>query len=76
MPAFYPDQRIDLAAAIAAYTAGSAYVNHLDDTGSIRPGHRADLVMLDRDPFAGPDREIGAAKVAMTFTGGRCVHEP
>ncbi|MEV7045616.1 amidohydrolase [Amycolatopsis sp. NPDC051061] len=76
VPAFLPGQRIDLAAAIAAYTAGSAYVNHLDDTGAIRPGHRADLVVLDRDPFAGPDREIGAAKVAMTFTGGRCVHEP
>jgi predicted amidohydrolase YtcJ len=76
VPAFLPGQRIGLAAAIAAYTAGSAYVNHLDDTGAIRPGHRADLVVLDRDPFAGPDREIGAAKVAMTFTGGRCVHEP
>ncbi|WP_284750053.1 amidohydrolase [Amycolatopsis sp. RTGN1] len=76
LPAFLPGQRIDLAAAIAAYTAGSAYVNHLDDTGAIRPGHRADLVVLDRDPFAGPDREIGATKVAMTFTGGRCVHEP
>lgn len=76
VPAFLPGQRIDLAAAIAAYTAGSAYVNHLDDTGAIRPGHRADLVVLDRDPFAGPDREIGATKVAMTFTGGRCVHEP
>ncbi|MDT7803322.1 MAG: hypothetical protein QOI78_6755 [Actinomycetota bacterium] len=75
VPAFYPDQRIDLGAAIAAYTAGSAYVNHLDDTGTIRVGHHADLVVLDRDPFDGPEREIGAAKAAMTFTGGRCVHE-
>ena len=76
VPAFLPGQRIGLAEAIAAYTAGSAHVHHLDDTGEIRPGHRADLVVLDRDPFAGPDSEIGAAKVAMTFTGGRCVHEP
>jgi hypothetical protein len=75
VPPFFPEQRIGLGAAIAAYTAGSAYVNHLDDTGSIRPGHRADLVVLDRDPFAGPASEIGAAKAAMTFTGGRCVHE-
>jgi predicted amidohydrolase YtcJ len=74
VPAFFPDQRIGLAAAITAYTAGSAYVNHFDDSGTIRPGHRADLVVLDRDPFDGPDREIGAAKVAMTFSGGRCVH--
>ncbi|SEF23094.1 hypothetical protein SAMN05421837_1022 [Amycolatopsis pretoriensis] len=76
VPAFLPDQRIGLAEAITAYTAGSAYVNHLDDTGTIRPGHRADLVVLDRDPFASPEHEIGAAKVALTFTGGRCVHEP
>jgi predicted amidohydrolase YtcJ len=75
VPAFYPGQRIDLGAAIAAYTAGSAYVNHLDDTGTIRVGHRADLVVLDRDPFDGPESEIGATKAAMTFTGGRCVHE-
>jgi predicted amidohydrolase YtcJ len=75
VPAFYPRQRIDLGAAIAAYTAGSAYVNHLDDTGTIRVGHRADLVVLDRDPFDGPESGIGAAKTAMTFVGGRCVHE-
>ena len=30
--AFLPEQRIDLDAAIAAYTTGSAYVNHWDDT--------------------------------------------
>lgn len=75
VPPFFPDQRIDLAAAITAYTAGSAYVSHFDDAGTIRPGARADLVVLDRDPFDGPEREIGAAGAAMTFTGGRCVHE-
>jgi predicted amidohydrolase YtcJ len=31
--------------------------------------------VLGRDPFDGPDAEIGAAKVAPTFTGGRCVHQ-
>jgi predicted amidohydrolase YtcJ len=31
--------------------------------------------VLDRDPFDGPESGIGAAKAAMTFTGGRCVHE-
>jgi predicted amidohydrolase YtcJ len=76
VPPFFPAQRIDLGAAIAAYTAGSAYVNHFDDAGSIRPGLRADLVVLDRDPFDGPESEIGAAKAELTFTGGRCVHGP
>ncbi|MEY9877439.1 putative amidohydrolase YtcJ [Streptacidiphilus sp. MAP12-33] len=72
--AFLPDQRLDLTTAIAAYTAGSAHVNHLDDTGVIRPGALADLVVLDRDPYAGPQDEIGATRVEQTFVGGERVH--
>ncbi|GAA2683614.1 amidohydrolase [Actinoplanes palleronii] len=71
---FLPEQRLDLATALTAYTAGSAFVNRLDDTGSIRAGFRADLVVLDRDVFAAPAAEIGDAAVAMTFVDGRVVH--
>jgi len=70
---FLPDQRLDLGTALTAYTAGSAYVNRLDDTGSIRPGFRADLIVLDRDIFAAPPIEIGDARVAMTFVDGKPV---
>lgn len=73
-PAFLPEQRIDLGAALAAYTAGSAYANHLDDTGTIRPGMLADLAILDRDPFDGPDEEIAATRVLETFVGGSRVY--
>jgi predicted amidohydrolase YtcJ len=69
-PVFLPEQRIDLSSALAAYTAGSAYVNHLDDTGSIRVGNLADLAVLDRDIFAGPPEEIAAARVTATYVGG------
>ncbi|MDQ0578375.1 amidohydrolase [Streptomyces rishiriensis] len=73
--AFLPEQRLDLGAAVAAYTAGSAHVNHLDDTtGSITPGKFADLVVLDRDPFAGPPTEIAATRVLQTFVEGKRVH--
>jgi predicted amidohydrolase YtcJ len=71
---FLPAQRLDLASAIAAYTAGSAYVNHRDDSGSLRPGNVADLVVLDRDPFDGPTSEIGGRGVAETFVDGRRVY--
>uniref|UniRef100_A0AAU2VBX4 Amidohydrolase n=1 Tax=Streptomyces sp. NBC_00003 TaxID=2903608 RepID=A0AAU2VBX4_9ACTN len=74
-PAFLPSQRITLTAAFAAYTAGTAHVNHLDDTGSIRPGALADLAVLDRDPYAGPPEEIGATRVLGTYVGGRRVHD-
>jgi predicted amidohydrolase YtcJ len=67
---FLPEQRIDLASALTAYTAGSAYVNHLDDCGTLAVGQRADLAVLDRDPFAGPPDEIAAARVVATYVDG------
>jgi len=73
-PVFLPGQRLDLATALTAYTAGSAHVNRLDDCGVIRPGALADLVVLDRDPFAGPPEEIGATRVLQTFVDGRRVY--
>ncbi|WP_020135148.1 amidohydrolase [Streptomyces sp. 351MFTsu5.1] len=74
-PEFLPGQRLDLGTALAAYTAGSAHVNHLDDiTGSITVGKSADLVVLDRDPFTAPPEEIAATRVLETFVEGRRVH--
>ncbi|MHA6759018.1 amidohydrolase [Streptacidiphilus sp. PAMC 29251] len=70
-----PEQRIDLGTALTAYTAGSARVNHLDaDTGSVQPGKYADLVVLDRDPFAGPAMAIGDTRVLRTYVEGALVH--
>ncbi|MER5946417.1 amidohydrolase [Streptomyces sp. NPDC001904] len=70
-PVFLPGERIGLLDALTAYTAGSAYANHLDhETGTIAPGFLADLVVLDRDPFAGPPEEIGTTRVEQTFVGG------
>jgi Predicted metal-dependent hydrolase with the TIM-barrel fold len=71
---FLPWQSIDLASALTAYTAGSAYVNHLDDTGTIAPGKLADLAVLDRDPFAGLPEQIGTTRVLQTFVSGSRVY--
>jgi len=73
-PVFLPGERLDLAAAVTAYTAGSAYANHLDDTGRITAGALADLVVLDRDPFAAPPEEIAETQVALTYVGGTGVY--
>jgi predicted amidohydrolase YtcJ len=76
MEPFLPEERIDLPSAVAAFTIGSAYVNHLDGgTGSIEPGKLADLVVLDRDIFAEPAERIADAKVALTFVEGEAVYE-
>ncbi|MGH2597419.1 MAG: amidohydrolase family protein, partial [Actinomycetota bacterium] len=73
---FLPDQRLTLPQALAAFTIGSAYVNHDDgDAGSIEVGKRADLAVLDRDVFALDAGPLGDARVIMTIAGGRVVHD-
>jgi predicted amidohydrolase YtcJ len=71
-----PDERIDLIDALAAFTSGSAYVNHLDDeTGTLEVGKLADLAILDRDLFDRGAGAIGEARVVGTFVDGAAVYE-
>lgn len=76
VPPFLPEQRLSLPDALAAFTVGSAWVNHRDDeTGSLEPGKLADLAVLDRDLFDRGSGEIGDARVVATFVGGTPVFE-
>ena len=71
-----PDERLDLIDALAAFTSGSAYVNHLDDeTGTLEVGKLADLAVLDRDLFDRGAGAIGQATVIGTFIEGVPVFE-
>ena len=75
-PAFLPNERLELIDALAAFTVGSAWVNHLErDVGSIEVGKAADLVVLDRDLFDRGAGEIGETRVVATFIDGIAVHE-
>jgi predicted amidohydrolase YtcJ len=75
-PPFLPDESLVLDEAIAAFTLGSAWVNHLDaETGSIAVGKQADLAVVDRDLFAPDAGPIGDARVLGTFVGGVAVFE-
>jgi predicted amidohydrolase YtcJ len=67
---FLPEQALDLATALAAYTSGSAWLNHADETGRIEPGLLADLAILDRDPFRASPDEISQARVTATYIEG------
>jgi predicted amidohydrolase YtcJ len=74
---FLPDQRLALSSALGAFTAGSAYVNHLDrDTGTVEPGKLADLAVLDGDPFALDPDHLPEARVCCTLVGGQVAFEP
>jgi predicted amidohydrolase YtcJ len=73
---FLPEQALGLETAWTAYTSGSAWVNgrdHMDGGGVLAPGAAADLVVLDRDPFAGSSSEIGSARVVSTWIDGERV---
>jgi len=74
---FLPAERVDLATGIRALTLGSAYVNHLENaTGSVSPGKRADLVVLDRNVFAVDlaDGGVAEANVLLTLVDGTIVY--
>ncbi len=72
---FLPDERLDLPTALAAFTMGSAYVNHLDrETGSIEVGKYADVVVVDRNLFEHPVEEIAEARVVRTYVEGEAVY--
>ena len=73
-PPFLPDERIDLEAALRAFTSGGAWIHRLDGVaGSLEPGMVADVVVLDRDLFDRGAGEIGDARVALTMVEGAAV---
>ncbi|MGD9675227.1 MAG: amidohydrolase [Candidatus Bipolaricaulia bacterium] len=68
-------QRLSLAEALSAYTAGGAYLAHEEaDAGGIDVGKRADLVVLD-STAAGRDADVGRWVIDRTFVGGECVYD-
>jgi predicted amidohydrolase YtcJ len=69
---FYPDECVDVYTAVDAYTAGSAYSEFAEDTkGRIKPGFFADMILLDKDIFTIPQKEIRTARVLWTMVGGK-----
>lgn len=72
---WYPHQRVKVAEAVRAYTLTPAEISNCgSELGSIRPGKRADLTVLDRDIYRADPMEIGAARVEMTIFDGRVVY--
>lgn len=70
-----PEERLSVAEAIGTYTWNGAWNGHNERRrGEIAPGRDADLVVLERDPFLAPARELVDIGVAMTLCGGRVTH--
>lgn len=73
---FLPGERLGLEESLRAFTAGSAYVNHREaETGTVAPGKRADLVVLEADPFRVGAAELHRVGVEFTMVDGSVVYE-
>jgi predicted amidohydrolase YtcJ len=70
------DVGLTLPAAIRAITANSSYELHAeDDVGSLEVGKFADFIVLDRNVFKIPVREVADVKVLLTAVGGEAVYQ-
>ncbi len=73
--AFLPEERVPLDVAVAAFTSGTAYINHDEhDSGRLSPGMRADIAVLDRNIFALQEGTVADAAVDLTLAAGKVVH--
>jgi predicted amidohydrolase YtcJ len=71
-----PEQRLGVAEAVAAWTSGSAYAEHAEESrGALRVGMLADIAVLDRDLSASDPAQIGTLQVKAAVVGGRVVYE-
>jgi predicted amidohydrolase YtcJ len=70
-----PEQKITVGEALRAYTYGNAWATFNEQKwGTLAPGRFADVVVLDRDPFAVAPESLGTVKPRYTIVGGKVVY--
>src|SRR2546421_9830275 len=73
---YFPEDKLTIDQAIAAYTTGSAYAQFAEkDKGTLSPGMLADFIVLDRDITKVPPEELLKTRVLRTVVGGKTVYE-
>ncbi len=71
---YFPEQKLTIEEAIAAYTTGSAYAEFAEhDKGTLAPGMLADFIVLDRDITTVPPAQLLQTRVLETYVGGKRV---
>jgi hypothetical protein len=73
---WFPEQRLTMEEAIKLFTSGSSYASFEESIkGTLEPGKLADMIVLTKDLFTIPPREILTTEAAFTILGGRIVFE-
>jgi len=71
-----PEERISIEKAIELYTLGSAYAEFMEDRkGRIKKGMLADMIIISKDIFNIPYKQIPKTKVVYTIVGGKVVYK-
>jgi hypothetical protein len=72
---WHPDQKLSLEETLRGFTAGAAYAAFAEDrVGILRPGMRADFVVLDRDLFKVSPTDVLKTVVTQTVVDGEVLH--
>ena len=73
---WYPEQCLTVAQAVKAYTLTPALASGNGDlTGSLTPGKKADLVVLDKNIYDIPPDEIADTQTLITIFNGEIVFQ-
>ncbi len=68
---WYPHLRLTLDEALHGFTMGAAYAAGMENRlGMLAEGYLADLLVLDRDPYAIPPEELAEVRVISTMVDG------
>jgi predicted amidohydrolase YtcJ len=73
---WHPEQRLDVAQALRAYTSGAAFAAGMERRlGKLAPGYLADLLLLEEDPFTCDPDLLYEMRPLATMVGGEWVFE-
>ncbi|MDI9569609.1 MAG: amidohydrolase [Pseudomonadota bacterium] len=73
--AFIPGEKVELRRLIDGFTIHGAFAAFREqETGSLKTGKWADLVVLDRNLFTIPPEEVGQARILRTLARGRTLY--
>jgi predicted amidohydrolase YtcJ len=76
-PSWRPEEALTLNQALHATCVAPTWLSHDErQRGTLLPGRLADLVVLDRDPYACEPAELPEVQVVATMVAGRWVHNP
>ncbi|MFP7296471.1 amidohydrolase [Neobacillus niacini] len=73
---FVPDEKLSRWQSLEMYTTGAARAAGWQNIrGMIRPGHHADLVVIDQNPLTCPVESLSDIQINSTWISGKLVYE-